>query len=182
MQRRASTMAFAPDMVVFPGGRVDPADAGAEIDPSALARTAADMGLARAKARPIIAAAIREVGEECGVRLDPAGLRPRARWITPEVEPRRYDTWFFAAAMPDGQEARGESSETVRDFWDDARSLLAAGERGTLRLMPPTIVMLEQLAEHASVGAFLAEPGRLDVVQPHLVHTPDGYVLESVIP
>ena len=30
-------------------------------------------------------------------------LRPWAHWITPAVEPRRYDTRFFVAALPAGQ-------------------------------------------------------------------------------
>lgn len=40
-----------------------------------------------------------------------------ARWITPEFEPRRYDTWFFVAALPEGQRTRNASTEADRTVW-----------------------------------------------------------------
>src|SRR5215212_9465876 len=74
---RHAQMAFAGSTVVFPGGGLDPAD-----------RSAAD---------PIRRCAVRETEEETGVRLDPGELLPWAHWVTPEFEPRRYDTYFFLA-------------------------------------------------------------------------------------
>ena len=84
MLHRHARMPFAPSMVVFPGGRVDPADD----------------DLIRSSADPIRRCAIRETTEETGVVLAETDLHPWAHWITPEIEPRRYDTWFFVAAMP----------------------------------------------------------------------------------
>jgi 8-oxo-dGTP pyrophosphatase MutT (NUDIX family) len=182
MQRRASTMAFAPSMVVFPGGRVDPADAEASIDDQVVAAAAARMRMPSADTRAILAAAVREVEEECGVTVDAGDLRCRARWITPEVEPRRYDTWFFATRMPAGQEAIGTTTETEAEGWGHPADILALAARGELRLMPPTIVSLEQLASFDTVEAFLADEPPLDLVEPTLVLTPRGYVLESRIP
>ena len=82
---RHARMPFAPSTVVFPGGRVDPAD---------------HDGL-----DPIRRCAIRETAEETDVVLAEVDLHPWAHWTTPEIEPRRYDTWFFVAAMPDDLEA-----------------------------------------------------------------------------
>lgn len=182
MQRRAATMAFAASMVVFPGGRVDPADDEADIHEAVLAAQAARLGLLAAQARSVLGAAVREVEEECGVRVEVADLRARGRWLTPAMEPRRYDTWFFAAQMPAGQRALGETSETEAEGWGRPRDILAAGEAGTLRLMPPTIVNLEQLAGFASVEEFLADVPPLDQVEPVVVETADGYVMETTLP
>lgn len=182
MQRRAATMAFAASMVVFPGGRVDPADAQAPIDEAVLAAALARLARPVEEVRGILGAAVREVWEECGVRLTAAELRARARWITPALEPRRYDTWFFAARMPEGQQAEGTTSETVDELWGRPADLLAAGAAGELRLMPPTIVSLEQLAQFATVEEFLADEPPLTVIEPRLVETDRGYVLESDLP
>ena len=182
MQRRASTMAFAASMVVFPGGRVDPADDETDIDEAVLAAQAAQLGLTAEPARSVLGAAVREVEEESGVRVEVADLRPRGRWLTPAMEPRRYDTWFFAARMPAGQRALGETAETEAEGWGRPRDILAAGEAGTLRLMPPTIVNLEQLAGFASVGEFLADVPQMDQVEPVIVATADGYVMETTLP
>ena len=182
MQRRAATMAFAPRMVVFPGGRVDPLDRVAEIDPDLVNAVAAGFGIGAEAARGVLAAAVREVAEESGVRLAPGDLRPRARWVTPAFEPRRYDTFFFAARLPEGQEALGATSETTEDFWGPAAALLADGAAGTLRLMPPTVVCLEEVADFAAVEDYLADSPPLGVVEPYLVETPDGWVIETPLP
>ena len=72
---RHARMRFAASMVVFPGGGLEPADEN--------------------WADPIRRCAVRETEEETGVVLDPDELRPWAHWITPEFEPRRYDTYFY---------------------------------------------------------------------------------------
>jgi hypothetical protein len=83
-------------------------------------------------------------------------LRPWANWITPPGRPRRYDTFFFAAALPDRQEARQLTSEADLGQWRTPRGLLADHEAGSLRLMPPTLAMLADLAGFGSVTQALA--------------------------
>ena len=147
VQRRVATMAFAPSTVVFPGGGVDPADAALPVSTPGLAELAAAMGVdGRRRRRRIAAAAVREVEEECGVRLSVADLRGRAHWVTPEFEPRRYDTWILAAGMPAGQEATGTTTESDHSAWVRPRDLLARHAAGEVRMLPPTVVSLEQLA------------------------------------
>ncbi len=157
MQRRVATMAFAPSMVVFPGGRVDPADH--SLDPSApgLADLAAHFGTTAERAAPFAAAAVREVEEECGVRVEVAALRGRGHWVTPAFEPRRYDTWILAAGMPPGQEARETSGESDGGGWARAEVLLERAAAGRLRMMPPQEWALEALAGFADAAAFLAD-------------------------
>ena len=182
VQQRAATMAFAPSMVVFPGGRVDPTDADAGL-PEAEVREVADlMGVEAERAWPLVAAAVREVEEECGVRLAPGVLVPRGRWLTPKLEPRRYDTWFFAARMPDDQVAKGTTSETTAERWGHPVELLRLGESGELRLMPPTMFMLEALARFDAVEAYLADRPSVALVEPILIEGPDGYALETTLP
>lgn len=182
VQRRVSTMAFAPSMYVFPGGGVDAEDASADLDPRAVAELAEQMGVTAADAKPLASAAVREVEEECGVRLPVAGLVPRAHWITPPFEKRRYDTWIFAAAMPEGQDALGASTETDHDAWVLPRSLLTAYAEKRAVMLPPTVVMLEQLAGFGSVAEFLADRPVLTAVSPELVDLGDRLVMRSDIP
>jgi 8-oxo-dGTP pyrophosphatase MutT (NUDIX family) len=88
--------------------------------------------------------------------LDADLLLPWARWITPEASPRRYDTAFFVAAVPEGQEADARTTEAVEATWWAPAEALAQAERGELALMLPTITTLEELAEHPDTAAVLA--------------------------
>jgi 8-oxo-dGTP pyrophosphatase MutT (NUDIX family) len=130
---RHARMAFAASMVVFPGGRLDPAD---EADPD-----------------PIRRCAVRETEEETGVRLPPEALLPWAHWVTPEIEPRRYDTFFYLAELPAGQQADDRSGETDRAGWSTPAAALADERAGRISLMPPTLSILLELAELASLTA-----------------------------
>jgi 8-oxo-dGTP pyrophosphatase MutT (NUDIX family) len=129
---RHARMAFAASMVVFPGGRLDPAD-----------RTDPD---------PIRRCAVRETEEETGVRLSPEALLPWAHWVTPEFEPRRYDTYFYLAELPADQQAEDRSGETDRADWSTPAAALADAEAGRIRLMPPTLSILLELAELGSMA------------------------------
>jgi 8-oxo-dGTP pyrophosphatase MutT (NUDIX family) len=83
------------------------------------------------------------------------------RWITPEFEPRRYDTWFFVAALPDGQRTRNASTEADRTVWIRPREAAEAYDKGELVMMPPTIATLRQLLPYATAAdALAAAPGR----------------------
>jgi 8-oxo-dGTP pyrophosphatase MutT (NUDIX family) len=95
-------------------------------------------------------------------------LRPWAHWCTPLFEPRRYDTWFFVAALPERQRARHVGGEADHAEWLSARAALIAGARGEVALMPPTQVLLEELATFPDVGSVLRAPRRLARVVPWL--------------
>ncbi|MFJ8360280.1 NUDIX hydrolase [Streptomyces sp. NPDC093984] len=83
------------------------------------------------------------------------------RWITPEFEPRRYDTWFFVAALPEGQRTRNASTEADSTVWIRPAEAAAAYDRGELLMMPPTIATLRQLIGCATAAeALKAAPGR----------------------
>lgn len=109
-------------------------------------------------------------------------LRYRAHWITPEVEPRRYDTRFFVAALPSGQEPDGDTSEADLSEWVRPRSVLDAFADGDLLLLPPTIVCLEQLAEVSTVSAALAQDFPVAPVMPELVTTDAGPAMRARLP
>lgn len=130
--RRSEIGAF-PGMWVFPGGRVDDADPGAD-------------ELERARS-----AAVREAMEEVAVPLDPATLVTWAHWTPPAVQPKRFVTWFFVAPWT-GTPVVVDGHEIVDHVWVSPGAALADG----LAMAPPTVVTLHQLAERASVAAVAA--------------------------
>ncbi|MFJ9564742.1 NUDIX hydrolase [Streptomyces fuscichromogenes] len=83
------------------------------------------------------------------------------RWVTPEFESRRYDTWFFAAALPAGQRTRNASTEADRTVWIRPQDAISGYDKGELLMMPPTIATLRQLTPYATAaGALAAAPAR----------------------
>lgn len=108
-------------------------------------------------------------------------LRPWSRWITPETEKRRYDTRFFAAALPAGQRALdlgggagGPAGEADKAAWTDPAAALAAAGRREIVLMPPTAVTLAELRECGQVGAALASHRSMTPLMPEISVTDDG--------
>jgi len=196
---RGRTMDFAPGAHVFPGGSVDPRDGELAGFPGE-AELSEVLGLPLSRCRAVVAAAVRETFEECGVLLagsdgqpgppdladraallagtdslaDVLGRRgltvrgdaliPWGRWITPEVSDRRYDTWFFAAAMPEGQVADaglgtagagGAEAESAQ--WLPPGKALEEARTGAMTLLPPTAVTLAELSSFASVAEVLGQ-------------------------
>ncbi|MGV9311207.1 NUDIX hydrolase [Streptomyces sp. NPDC003691] len=85
-----------------------------------------------------------------------------ARWITPEFESRRYDTWFFVAALPEGQQTRNASTEADRTVWIRPADAAAGYDRGELLMMPPTISTLRELVPYDTAAkAVAAADGRV---------------------
>lgn len=95
-------------------------------------------------------------------------LRPWARWITPVVEPRRFDTRFFAAALPAGQRTRDVGGEASEVAWIAPEKALKAGERGEIRLFPPTAVTLSELAACGDLETVLAGPRQVSPIIPEV--------------
>jgi 8-oxo-dGTP pyrophosphatase MutT (NUDIX family) len=148
---------------VFPGGAVD----AGEGDGEAAHR----------------AAAVRELREEAGIALaDPAELVEFSRWITPAAVRTRFDTHFFLAPLPAGQEPRVDGEECVDLGWFTPRRALDAHSAEEIVLVFPTIKHLEQLLEFASVDALLAHARGRDVrpVQPKVFM--DGEIARVLLP
>jgi len=83
-------------------------------------------------------------------------LVPFAHWITPEGAPRRFDTRFFAARAPEGQEPSADGYETTSGVWVTPANMLAANDAGAVELILPTRRTLELLATFRSVDDALA--------------------------
>ena len=111
-----------------------------------------------------------------GLALRSDLLRPFAHWITPPVEPRRYDTKFFVAALPVGQEARHVSGEADEASWLTPGAALAELASGVRPMLPPTSHTLGQLEPFPDVTSALAgsPPEPLHPISPTFEETPDG--------
>ncbi len=109
------------------------------------------------------------------VRLATDRLVYFAHWVTPEGLPLRFDTRFFAAPMPQGQEAVGDDHEMISLRWLAPREALAAQARGEISLRNPTMRNL-MLLEGASVGDTLDRlRGReVKMIRPKVVFDENG--------
>lgn len=108
-------------------------------------------------------------------------LRPWAHWVTPEVEPIRYDTRFFAAALPSRQRPRDVGGEADRHSWRRPADALAAWRRGEMAMLPPTAVALEALVGLDDVAGVLAAQPEVRRILPRLVPA-DGGGVELLLP
>jgi 8-oxo-dGTP pyrophosphatase MutT (NUDIX family) len=88
-----------------------------------------------------------------GVRLDTGRLRPWGWWVTPEAEPRRYDTRFFLAGLPADAAVTAHLAEAERERWLPPAEAAADQE---LPMLPPTRYTLRDLAGFGSVAEALA--------------------------
>ncbi|MBX2797717.1 MAG: NUDIX hydrolase [Myxococcales bacterium] len=87
--------------------------------------------------------------------VDLEQLRPWSCWVTPEAEPKRYDTLFLAMRAPDAA-ARHDEREVVDSRWVSPRAVIAARDQEGFPLAPPTWWTLRELAAFASAEAALA--------------------------
>ena len=180
--RRHDNVGFMGGAHVFPGGRVDPED---EVpDPrdleDRLAAAIARMdGMPPAQAVAFHVAASRELLEESGVRIEPHHLTPFARWVTPDFQPKRFDTWFFLAVAPPDQTAAHDGVENSDSAWMDPADAIALCRRGDMSLPPPTWTTLRKLGSFRDVEAALrwAREARIVRVQPAFVEGEDSRML-----
>jgi 8-oxo-dGTP pyrophosphatase MutT (NUDIX family) len=161
--RRTDQARFMGGVWVFPGGAVDVREG--EGDDAHRA------------------AAIRELREEAAITLDdPSALVKFSRWITPEQVRIRFDTHFFLAPLPGGQEPRVDGRECVDLGWFTPRGALETHRAGGLELVFPTIKHLEQLSAFRSARELLAHARGREVtpVQPRVVL--EGEVARVLLP
>ncbi len=150
--QRSSALRNYAGMWVFPGGRVDAVDAHA--DPLVAARRAA----------------ARELAEETGVRLDPAALRPLARWTTPVERSRRFRAWFFLADATTDAVVQVDQQEIVGHRWVEPVAALERQAAGEWILPPPVFVTLTAL------GAGIDEAAEPLLYDPRTAPVDGGHV------
>jgi ADP-ribose pyrophosphatase YjhB (NUDIX family) len=189
LQRRQKA-SFMPNRFVFPGGRSEPSDgpdpwADGALRNCALRELWEEAGVALCQEPAPPAAALEGARRELmagraglltalaglGLTPDQGALMPYARWITPTARPQRFDTMFYVARMPAGQEAicdalcaaAGQAggqtdslAETSQGLWLGPRRALAKNTQGRVELAPPQVVILGHLAELASVEELAA--------------------------
>ena len=149
--------------------------------------TLADDSAALARDRHALLTGTTSFGELLGRRglmLRADLLVPWARWLTPEASPRRFDTWFFAAALPPGQTAalsvpaehqdQDHHGESDQGTWLRPGGALESARTGEITLLPPTAVTLGELAQYDTVAAVLAQHRTMTMRMPRVVLDEDG--------
>lgn len=112
--------------------------------------------------------------------LQVSALKRWARWITPVLMPRRYDTRFFVAALPRDQVCRPDNRETSHGVWVNPLQALKANQTGAMPLSPPTLVTLHQLLAFENLEAVMqAAETRFwePALEPRLIPTEKGPVI-----
>ncbi|MBI2920941.1 MAG: NUDIX hydrolase [Planctomycetes bacterium] len=158
--RRREESSYAPGAWVFPGGAVEPVDR--RVLPG----------------DPFRACALRELFEETGIwigvplddalrqrevllrdtdtfaslwdRAFPTSLVAASRWITPVGIPRRYDTHFYYARVPDATAATSDPREGEASLWIAPADALERHRAGALPMLFPTLRHLESLLHFKS--------------------------------
>lgn len=146
--KRNKALLFAGGFWVFPGGRLDPED---------LAAAGGD----EQEASRIAAA--REAFEEARLRPQLDDMVQLSHWTTPEVESRRFSTWFYAAPVEADDEVVIDGGEIHDSRWITIQQALAEHEDGSLAILPPTYITLHRLAPYNKV-AEMVEAERLSPV------------------
>jgi 8-oxo-dGTP pyrophosphatase MutT (NUDIX family) len=148
---------FMAGVWVFPGGAVEQEE------------------LAQPKSHAL--AARRELREEAGIELPAqAELIELSRWITPAIVKVRFDTVFFLAQLPEGQQAKVDGNECIAHRWCSPSKALQAYAAGEMPLVFPTIKHLEAIAPFASATELMqSSRGRhVEAVQPKVIMDSTG--------
>ena len=89
-------------------------------------------------------------------------LRWWGSWVTPVFEPRRYDTRFFVAALPEGQVTRDVSTESDQVLWMPVPEVVDAVDEGRLAMLPPTYATCLELFDSPTPGRRSPRPTSRD--------------------
>lgn len=169
--RRADSLRFFGGYFAFPGGKV--CDDDAALPPLDARRAAAvrelfeETGVLLAR-RPdgsfppgseILAVARKELLAgalsfpawlaESGLTIRADDLRPAGSLVTPPFSTMRFDTAFFVAELPPGQDADIWNGELSDGRWTTPGDLLDAWTRGDCRVTPPSVTLLELIRDRS---------------------------------
>ena len=177
---RSTQMAFAAGAIVFPGGRVDPADHAlarqhgrpddaakvtairetieeTAVAPAILGELDASTGL-ELQAKLHQGATFADLLTAYGLRLDLDALTPFARWMPAFKQPRKFDTIFFLTAAPSGDWSPApQPGECVAAEWAAPTELLNRIALGEASAIFPTKRNLERIAKQTSFDAAVAD-------------------------
>jgi 8-oxo-dGTP pyrophosphatase MutT (NUDIX family) len=141
--KRPSRSSFMANAHVFPGGRLDETDLDLEH------------------------CAVRETLEEVGIEISREDLHAWAHWITPSLEPKRFDTQFFVAVIPKDQILQINEHEVTEAAWFTPDHALLTHQQQELFLPPPTFCLLTELSRLKTIEEVLKEAEHR-VIQPIL--------------
>ena len=144
-----------------------------------LAHTAEGADLKTARQRLHDGASFLELANELDMKIDAMALAPYARWITPKMESRRFDTRFYVALIPEGQSASHDGSETTSAVWLTPAGAIEDMHAGKIKLAPPTVRTLRWLAEFDDIASVVADAlsRKPPLVRPQLVTGDAGWFL-----
>ncbi|HXG67878.1 MAG TPA: MBL fold metallo-hydrolase, partial [Blastocatellia bacterium] len=173
--KRSPKLMFMGGFHAFPGGQLDKEDAdipvpGCESTDGAAMRVCAareffeETGVLLASGAEKLSAeqlaesrrafeqkakTFRQILQENELEIDGSSLREAGRWVTPPFAPRRFDTWFFLAWLPEGQEPAVEPGELEMGEWIRPADALARWQRGDIIMAPPTLHIIRTLAANS---------------------------------
>ena len=131
---------------------------GARPDGAALGERDAET-LATARALLLDGLGFADVLRRHELRIAPERLVYVAHFITPEGEPRRYDTRFFAVEAPLQQEAAHHAAEATHSGWYTAAQALDMAGDNLAVMLPPTRIMCREVAVHGDADSVLRDLG-----------------------
>jgi 8-oxo-dGTP pyrophosphatase MutT (NUDIX family) len=122
---------------------------------------------------------LRDVAVGNGLRLAGDELIYVGHWITPEPEPRRYDTRFFAARAPAGAVCDAHDAEMTDSVWLRPAEAVERFRHGQLKLLPPTVHTLQRLDGFASWDELRAalQDAPVPGITPRMERRPEGVAI-----
>jgi 8-oxo-dGTP pyrophosphatase MutT (NUDIX family) len=143
------------------------------------ATIAPDADLPRARAQLHGGGSFLELASQLDMTVHSTALTPYARWITPKMESRRFDTRFYIAVLPEGQRASHDGTETTSAAWLRPANAIDDMLAGRIKLAPPTVRTLQWLADFDDADAVIADAlsRKPPLVRPRIVSGDSGWFL-----
>jgi len=123
---------------------------------------------------------LEDLAEKEGLFFKLKDLIPFAHWVTPEAERKRFDTRFFMARMPFGQEPVHDSREMTETLWTTPGKAFSKHDAGEILLMPPTLKTIDEMAGRSSVAELLswASSTTIRTIMPQISSDGDSIIIK----